>query len=208
MRMAASKRAKLRRTPRQARSRLTFDQILTAAAQVFASRGYAGSSTNHIAHRAGVSIGSLYQYFPNKEAMVVVLLERHVQQAESVLEQLLDEVIAAPTPLDEVLTRFVEAMVELHADAARVHKVLIEEGARIPRARSLINQAEERMRAGVEALLRSRDDLPTRQPQHAAFLMVHAIEHLVHQFVLAPPPGMGKRVFVTELVALLRGYLS
>jgi AcrR family transcriptional regulator len=208
MSMAASKRARLRRAPQQARSRLTLDQILTAAAQVFASRGYAAGSTNHIARRAGVSIGSLYQYFPNKEAMVVLLLERHVQQAEAVLEELLAEAVTTAAPLDEALTRFVEAMVALHADAARVQKVLIEEGARIPRARSLIQQGEARMCAGVEALLRSRDDLAIRRPRHAAFFIVHSVEHLVHQFVLAPPPGLGKRAFVAELVALLHGYLS
>lgn len=74
-----------RRVPRQARARATASFVLDAAAQVFAERGYA-ATTNEIAARAGVSIGSLYQYFADKDALLVALAERH---------------LAADTPEDE-----------------------------------------------------------------------------------------------------------
>ncbi len=86
--MARSQRVEARKAPLQSRSKQTVASILSAAAQVFADRGYANTTTNHIAERAGVSIGSLYQYFPSKDALLVALAERHVEQAfAAVLEE-------------------------------------------------------------------------------------------------------------------------
>lgn len=66
----------LRKRPRQARSVATFEAILEAAARILESLGFAGFNTNAVAERAGVSIGSLYQYFPSKDALIVELIRR------------------------------------------------------------------------------------------------------------------------------------
>ncbi|MCS6741235.1 TetR/AcrR family transcriptional regulator [Acinetobacter baumannii] len=65
-----------RKRPRQARSLATFEAILEAAARILESLGFAGFNTNAVAERAGVSIGSLYQYFPSKDALIVELIRR------------------------------------------------------------------------------------------------------------------------------------
>jgi AcrR family transcriptional regulator len=65
-----------RKLPRQARSRETFDAIVDACARILRTRDYARVTTNHVAERAGVSIGTLYEFFPNKEAIVATLIER------------------------------------------------------------------------------------------------------------------------------------
>jgi len=70
-----------RRRPLQARSRDKVSWLLEAAARVFRAEGY-GATTNRIAERAGVSIGTLYEYFPNKEALLLALAEHHVDEAE------------------------------------------------------------------------------------------------------------------------------
>ena len=85
--MPAPDRLKARKRPRQERSRSTVDVLLRAAAQVFATRGYAATTTNHIAARAGVSIGSLYAYFPSKDALLVALMEAHLAEGETILER-------------------------------------------------------------------------------------------------------------------------
>jgi AcrR family transcriptional regulator len=77
---SADRRLQPRRKPRQVRAELTRDRILTAAAHVFAEHGYAAGTTNRIAERARVSIGSLYQYFPNKDAILAELLVRHIDR--------------------------------------------------------------------------------------------------------------------------------
>ena len=76
-----SKPVNPRRTPAQARSQHTVDCVLEGAARVFRREGFA-ATTNRIASEAGVSIGSLYEYFPNKEALLLALAERHLLAAE------------------------------------------------------------------------------------------------------------------------------
>ncbi len=88
--MPVARRLKPLRERQQVRSRETFEAILQAAAQVFERRGYAAATTNRIAERAGVSIGSLYQYFPNKAAILVALSERHLQQGIARLAPLIE----------------------------------------------------------------------------------------------------------------------
>ncbi|MAR89812.1 MAG: TetR/AcrR family transcriptional regulator [Pseudomonadota bacterium] len=75
--------------PRQARSRATFEALVEACTQLLAERGYQGVTTNHVAERAGVAIASLYEYFPNKDALVAQVAEQLVQR---VMRQLSAEV--------------------------------------------------------------------------------------------------------------------
>ena len=77
----ANKRLQPRRKPRQARSQATVEVILAAAARVFARSGYAATTTNHVAAKAGVSIGSLYEYFPSKDAILVADKEGWAKEA-------------------------------------------------------------------------------------------------------------------------------
>jgi AcrR family transcriptional regulator len=77
---SADRRLEPRRKPRQVRAGLTRERILTAAAHVFAEHGYAAGTTNRIAERARISIGSLYQYFPNKDAILAELLIQHIDR--------------------------------------------------------------------------------------------------------------------------------
>ena len=80
--MAQPQDGRGRRTPRQARSRATWEAIVEAAAQILERDGPAGFNTNAVAERAGVSIGTLYQYFPNKAAILVAAAEREARRTE------------------------------------------------------------------------------------------------------------------------------
>ncbi len=82
MTAAADAGGRRRRRPVQVRSQATVDFVLQAAAQVFKREGFA-ATTNRIAAAAGVSIGTLYEYFPHKQALLLALAERHVELAES-----------------------------------------------------------------------------------------------------------------------------
>ncbi len=72
-----------RRKPKQARARATADSILEAAVQVLQRDGAAGFNTNHVAERAGVSIGTLYQYFPGKEAILLAAAKREMEKPDA-----------------------------------------------------------------------------------------------------------------------------
>jgi len=68
-------------------TRLTVESLLEATARVLMARGCSGTTTNHVARRAGVSVGSLYEYFPGKEALGAALVERHLEDAEARLDR-------------------------------------------------------------------------------------------------------------------------
>src|SRR5215468_4646197 len=94
--MAATTRTTPRKTASQERSRLTVEALLEATARILTKEGYDRASTNRIADVAGVSIGSLYQYFPSKEALVAAVIDRHMQEMSQVARNALIKVAARP----------------------------------------------------------------------------------------------------------------
>src|SRR2546423_5851957 len=112
--MASTTTLKPRRSPRQERSRETVEAILEGAAQVFERHGYAKGTTNRIAERAGVSIGSLYQYFPNKGAIVVELSRRHMAEVRGVARPALQELVDRTPPLRDGLMAIVFGTMAMH----------------------------------------------------------------------------------------------
>ena len=97
--------------------------LVEAAAQVFSREGI-GATTNRIADRAGLSIGTLYQYFPDKFALLDALAERHVREADRKLTEVFAAVRAQAPPFDEAMRTVLEAVVRLHADQPRLHALL------------------------------------------------------------------------------------
>ena len=84
-----------RRRPRQARAQATVSSILEAAAQVLQRAGHEGFNTNAVAERAGVSIGTLYQYFPDKDAILVAMARREMAKPEMPQEKSMSKVLLA-----------------------------------------------------------------------------------------------------------------
>ena len=115
--------------PVQARAQETVDVILEASARILESDGLRGFNTNAIATKAGVSVGSLYQYFPNKDAIVLALIGRFE-------EKLFDAVLNATQrgkgkKLKPCLRRLVRALVEVHYSRPRLNRVLESEEERL-----------------------------------------------------------------------------
>ena len=102
-------RTTARKSPRQDRSKVTVDAILDATAHIIVTDGYDQLSTNRVAERAGVSIGSLYQYFPNKEALVGELVDRFSGQILELMMSGLRELAAVLS--EDVMCKFVIVMV-------------------------------------------------------------------------------------------------
>ncbi len=114
-----------RRRPKQQRSRLMVDFILEAATQIFDEIGYDAATTNMIAERAGISIGSLYQYFPNKAALILELKiahrERILQQVETAMAT------SGHLPLPEAIRKIVDANFQVHLNAPRLNAAFEEQ---------------------------------------------------------------------------------
>ena len=205
--MAGRKRLKPRKTPVQGRSIQTVDAILEGAAQVFARRGYADATTNHIAERAGVSIGSLYQYFPNKDAILVALLENHIEEGRELIVRMMSEVQDSDVPPEKILRTFIEAMMDLHKENPRLHRVLFEEAPWPRHLHDRLSGIESLAAQGVEGLLSGNQNTRTKRPGIAAHIIVHVIESLTHHFVLYSHEEVDRGELMDEMVDMLSRYL-
>ncbi|MDJ1134179.1 TetR/AcrR family transcriptional regulator [Streptomyces iconiensis] len=151
---------------------------MTGAARVFAEYGYAAGTTDRIAAAAGLSIGSLYQYFPNKDAILVVLAQAHLEQTAEAVEACLSR----PRPAREWLPELTSAVIRLHADNPRLHQVLFEEAPRPPQLLARFRQVEQDAVETAAALLRSDPEMHVDQPELAARMVLATIESLTHRF--------------------------
>jgi AcrR family transcriptional regulator len=180
-----------RKTPKQRRSGETVEIILEATARILVSDGYDHASTNKIALAAGVSIGSLYQYFPNKEALVATLCERHISEMLAICEGKLAEVATAPLPV--AAREIVCALLRAHAVEPKLHKVLIEQVPRVGRL-CAINDVGDRMTQVVHAYLASRArEIRPQNLEVAAFVLVRAVEAVAHATVMERPHYLPRR---------------
>jgi AcrR family transcriptional regulator len=202
--MKRDSRPGARRKPSQRRSRVTVTAILDAAARVFEERGFDAGTTNRVAEKAGVSIGSLYEYFPNKDALLVAVVERELERERSKLLAIL-EPAASARGLEAQLFAFVETLVELHARRPALHRILFEQADHPPAAHACVLRFEEALAHALAESLRGarpgRSDADT-----AAHLIVQTSESLAHRFVLRGIHDLDRADFVRELTRLLLGY--
>lgn len=201
------KRLEPRKTPTQRRGHETRERILAAAAHVFARHGYSAGTTNRIAAEAGLSIGSLYQYFPNKDAILVELVRRHVDEGTAALAGRLAALTRRPS-LENLIGVVVDAMLDNHVGDPRLHQVLFEEA---PRPRELLDELhaiEEAAVGAVEGVLRADPAVRVADTAMAARLVVAAVESLVHRYVSSRPDDLDVAPFRGELLAMLTRYLT
>jgi AcrR family transcriptional regulator len=199
---------KPRKRPSQARSKATVEAILVAAAQIFRRQGYAGATTDRIAERAGVSVGSLYQYFPNKDAILVALTERHVDAGFALVRELLAETLSDVPALEPLLRRFVVAMITLHEREPELHRVLFEEAPLPASLRRQLRRRENELATEVAALLEVHPEVRMRDPRLTAYVLVQSVDALIHNFILHPPEGIDAESLTGETVRMLYLHLA
>lgn len=195
----------MRKTPRQARSRDMVERIIAAGRRVLVQHGYDAFSTNRVAETAGVSPGSLYQYFPDKAAILEIVVDRYWEEvAESVAASLADRLgEAGPAMVRDTADALIAA---LESDRALL-AVVSEE---LPLARNRTRRAalERRVRELVSAYLQVRPATSSQpDPAVAAWVIVLAVENLALRWVLDRPP-IPRDLVVAEMAALVGGYLG
>jgi AcrR family transcriptional regulator len=201
----AERRLEERKAPRQQRAVETRARILDAARGVFAEHGYAAGTTNRIAEAAGMSVGSLYQYFPNKDAILVVLVRDHIADGTAEVQAAL----AAGddgAPLPDTVRRVVAALYDVHAREPRLHRVLFEESPRPPSLLRELHRLEDEIVALVAERLRTEQPA-LEDPELTARIAVCTIESLVHRLVATDRPPDRDR-FVDEVTHLVGDHLT
>lgn len=203
---SAARAASPRKRPVQRRSVETVERICVAAARIFDERGYHATTTNHIAEAAGVSVGSLYQYFPNKDALLVALAERHLAEATPAFEERLRRLERERPSIEVVARSLIELAVEQN-DSSRLHALLHAEAPRTP---ELVAQFEALASLVIEAVAAHLERTGTGgdQPARRAALLMAAVDAAVHQVVLRYPPGKDRQAAIDDLVGLATGGLA
>jgi AcrR family transcriptional regulator len=206
--MAPKPATKPRKRASQDRSRAMVDALIEATARILVREGFDKASTNRIAAVAGVSVGSLYQYYPSKEALVAAVIVRHNQEIMRIVRGALAEV--ASQPIEKAVRRLVAVAVEAHRIDPRLHRVLAEQIPRIGRLAEVEVFNRENFalfRAFLEA---HRDELRLKDLEIATFVCVTSIEALTHNAVLHHSDMLGDEAvetLVDEATRLVVGYL-
>jgi AcrR family transcriptional regulator len=198
------KSPQIRKEPRQARARETVEAILTAAARILTSEGFEALTTNRVAAVAGVSVGSLYQYFPNKEALVRALCERHTQGVRDRIRARFAE--AWDAPVEAVARAVIQGMVEIRRHEPKLHQELLRLAPSVDGLKEL-HAAEHEAEALLTRFIVSRPELQAPDAAMAAFIICHAVQAVVHGAVLEKPQWLNQDQFVEELVAMVVRYL-
>lgn len=190
-----------RKIPAQARSRATVDAIIQAATYILIRVGWEGLTTNAIAERAGVNIGSLYQFFPNKEAVIAELQRRHAVATRTDLLKVL-EVLPQQPSLRDALTLIVEMIVNEHRVAPALHKAIHEE---LPHTVRQADDPDQMRKQFAEVLKPFMKNVP--DPDLSIYLMAIAAHGIIHTVTADRPDLLGNPDFVAEVVTLLENYL-
>ena len=191
-----------RKRPQQARAFATVRAIVDAAAQVFDDKGFTQTTTDLVAERAGVSIGTLYQYFPSKDALLVALFERHLEEVEVTFRGLMARLDAHP-PIEDVAKEAVSAIFLLHGAQPRLHRILFEEApvpARLLESYGVL--AHDLKRAWARYLTDFVSD-----PELVAMMIMLLLESMSHRLKLYPPEERPAAELETATSNLLVAYV-
>jgi AcrR family transcriptional regulator len=207
--MARRPLIKPRKAASQQRSRATVDALVEATARILVKEGFDKASTNRIAQVAGVSVGSLYQYFPGKEALVVAVIERHQQEIMQTVRGELAEVLARP--VEQAIRKMVTVAVKAHRVDPKLHRVLAEQIPRVGKLEKLEGFNREYYTLFRAYLESHRDELRVDDLDLASFVCVTTIEALTHNAVLHHSRMLSDEMMGTlidEAVCLVTGYLK
>lgn len=169
--MKASETTSTRREPRQQRSRQTVDAVLEAVRRVLKRQGANAITTNRVAEAAGVSIGSLYQYFPNKQAIFTALHDRHVDDVRNTIEQ--TKADCATASLELFSCELVERLAKVHAEDDELHELIT---AAVP-------ASADGFRTALQATFARQVTSPERSTEDASrvlFVLPQLVVALVH----------------------------
>jgi AcrR family transcriptional regulator len=195
-----------RKTPIQARSTVTVEAIFEATIQVLLSRGADRLTTTRVAERAGVSVGTLYQYYPNKQSLLFAVLENHLSRVATRVEAACER--ARHKPLAEMVKEMVEAFVEAKMERADISRALYRVSAEIG-GFALVKKVNQRSRKAVEAMLETASDTKSPPDKFSVDIMLSAMAGAMRSLLEAGPSSAATiRKAREQLVLLCQSYMA
>jgi AcrR family transcriptional regulator len=204
MKRKPAKADRQRRQPQQRRARETVEAVLDAVVRILKRGGIEAVTTNRVAEVAGVSIGSVYQYFPDKRAIFAALHERHIREIDRLVESKLME--HTESPLDTLMRAMIEAMIDAHTPDPELYELLSSE---VPHRAEGTRDFAFRLHAAFRLAIASRaDELKTRRDlDTVVFVVTHMVEALSHGAVLRRPARLSLAAAKEEAVRAVLAYL-
>jgi AcrR family transcriptional regulator len=196
---------KQRNLPRQERAKRTVESILEATAQVLQAKGYEGTNTNLVAEKCGVSIGSLYQYFPNKEALVGKLIETIYEKDRASIEANLYAL--HEETLEKLVSTIVDTLIESFSNQANLRRVIFYETPRT-KQHAKINGIKTYLTELLEAQLKHRKEFQRPNIKLRLFILVNAVESALYAAVIEYGKKLDKKNFSKELTSLVVNFCS
>jgi AcrR family transcriptional regulator len=181
------------------------DAVLEAAVKVLKREGFNALTTNRIAEVAGVSIGSVYQYFPDKGAIFSALHRRHIEEIDRMIEvQLLRH---ATSSLDDLIHALIEAMVEAHSADPELYELLMTE---VPHRADGTKDFAVRHHSAFRLAIASRTHKKkrVRNLDKTVFIVANMVEALSHGAALRRPPSLSLSEATEETVRAVLAYLN
>jgi AcrR family transcriptional regulator len=196
---------KPRKTPVQARSAATVAALHTATIQVLTREGLSRCTTTRVAGRAGMSVGSLYQYYPNRDSLLAAVLEEHLEGVGAAVEQAC--LAARGRPIADMASMLVRAFLKAKlrdpAESKALYAVAAERGGT-----ELVKRLQARLTAVISDMLKSAPDAGFEDPVATAAIAFNCLAGPVTALLKGfTPPGFEMRL-EEELVRLLTAYFN
>jgi AcrR family transcriptional regulator len=194
-----------RKSPVQARSAASVDAILQATLQVLLVIGKEQLTTTKVAARAGVSVGTLYQYFPNKSSLLQAVLRRHMEAVFSAVEQVCLQ--QRGRPLAEMSTALVDAFLVAKMSDGRESVALYAISSDIDGAR-IVQEMSRRILTAITSMLESASDRLVREPAMVASMLMSTMSGASRRMLEAPDPVKAFQSTRDELSFLVTAYVT
>ncbi len=195
-----------RKTPRQSRAVVTVEAILEATAHILIEVGFDKLNTNEVARRAGVSVGSLYQYFPNKQALLAELHHRHAVQTSAPIFAALNS--SQGKPLRAVMQDIIRANVASHLTDPKLHQVISEESPKLPKQSWQCEMDRQAAKLVRNFLDEHRSEVRMENIELTIFLLTQIVETTIHSAVNLAPQALKNGSLARELERMLFLYLT
>jgi AcrR family transcriptional regulator len=193
----------VRKQPHQERARVTLEAIIIAATRVIERDGLERLTTTRIAEIAGVSVGSLYQYFDSREAIIGAIIDRQLEAMLVSFRQLVDAL--AGLPLETMVRGVLFGLLEASREHEKLHGPLYEEMTSARRTECHA-RALDAYAGIVASTLATRTDVSISDPHTAASLLVHASHGVIRALVAAE--AATATIMIEEAVAMVVRYLA
>jgi AcrR family transcriptional regulator len=194
-----------RKTPVQARATVTVEAISEATIQVLLSQGAERLTTTRVADRAGVSVGTLYQYFPNKRSLLFAVFEDHLEKVAQEVEDACEQ--ARHKPLSEMIKEVVEAFVDAKIARADISVALYKVAPDVG-GLALVTRVTQRMRKAIMRMVASAPDTKTAPDEFAIQIMLAAMSGAMRSVLETGGSPAMMRKLREHLVVLCQSYMA